>query len=72
MKYCLSGAQDGIIEAWNFKPQSQPFEYLGHKAPVHQIIYHPNGKFIASCSSDDTVIIWTNSYNYQKEIIKSH
>lgn len=72
MKHCLSCAEDGVIEAWNFKPQSRPFEFLGHKAPIHQVIYHPSGKFLASCSSDETVILWTNAVNYQKEIIKSH
>ncbi|CAI2365907.1 unnamed protein product [Moneuplotes crassus] len=72
MKYCLSGAKDGVIEAWNFKPQSRPFEFVGHKAPIHKVIYHPTGKFIASASSDETVILWTNAVNYQKEIIKSH
>jgi len=72
MKHCLSGAEDGVIEAWNFKPQSRPFEFLGHKAPIHQVIYHPTGKFIASASSDETVILWTNAVNYQKELIKSH
>jgi len=72
MKHCLSCAEDGVIEAWNFKPQSRPFEFLGHKAPIHQVIYHPTGKFMASCSSDETVILWTNAVNYQKELIKSH
>ena len=72
MKHWLSSAEDGIIEAWNFKPQSRPFEFIGHKAAIHKLIYHPTGKYIASASSDETVILWTNAVNYQKEVIKSH
>lgn len=36
------------------------------------MLYHPTNKYLASASSDETVILWTNAVNYQKEVIKSH
>lgn len=45
---------------------------MGHKAAVHDISFHPNGKIIASASSDETVILWTNAVDYDFDVIKSH
>jgi centriolar protein POC1 len=39
---------------------------------VHEIAYHPSGKFIASASQDETIILWTNAVNYIRDPIKSH
>jgi len=68
----LSCSFDGIIQAWNFKPNSRPFKFVGHKSAVHEIAYHPTGKYIASASQDETIILWTNAVNYTRDLIKSH
>ena len=68
----VSSEESGVIKSWNFKSEIKPFEFIGHKAAVHQVIYYPTKKYIASASSDETVIIWTNEIKYHKEVIKSH
>ena len=43
-------------------------ELEGHKSDVNSVIYSPDGKFIASGSTDMTVRIWnlTNGKEYLK------
>lgn len=49
-----------MVKAWSFKSQSRPNEFYGHKAAIHQIMYHPGGKFVVSASSDETVQSYAN------------
>ena len=32
--------------------------YRGHSAPIHRVIWSPDGKYIASASGDSTVQVW--------------
>mmetsp|Transcript_39769 Transcript_39769/g.83618 ORF Transcript_39769/g.83618 Transcript_39769/m.83618 type:complete len:653 (+) Transcript_39769:118-2076(+) len=42
------------------------YRYIGHRGPIHKIVYAPSGKLLASCSSDNTVRLWTTSHDYSK------
>ncbi len=38
---------------------SQPLQfYNAHKAPVHEVSFHPTGLYMASCSEDGKVKVW--------------
>lgn len=34
---------------------------MGHKGPIYDVEFSPNGALIASCSKDETVKIWNNT-----------
>lgn len=34
---------------------------MGHKGPIYDVAFSPNGSLIASASKDETVKIWNNT-----------
>lgn len=75
-----SSSSDGTVMIFNIhsktnaKDNTSPrkddgiraYRFLGHRGPIHRIAYSPSGKVLASCSSDNTVRLWSPSRNFSK------
>lgn len=73
-KYCVSGGRDDLINIWKLPipiirphnhpvPSSNPQGTLitslrGHKSWIKDLIFHPNGKILVSCSDDKAIKFW--------------
>ncbi|PVF92449.1 WD40 repeat-like protein [Serendipita vermifera] len=44
----------GRMKTW----PARPHKWLGHTGSVEGVVYSPNGRNVASCSSDNTIRIW--------------
>ena len=72
MKQCISGTDKGKLFVWNFKPQSRPFKFEGHKGCVTDIAINPTGTLIASSSEAHTVRLWNTSVCGKFKLLKCH
>ena len=53
----------------NFQPK---FTLKGHKGPVSQVRFSPDGRWIASCSADATIKIWDTTDGSHIRTIRGH
>ncbi|WP_039204323.1 WD40 repeat domain-containing protein [Aphanizomenon flos-aquae] len=53
-----SGGTDSKIRLWSVKKASLLRELNAHKGPIHVLQWHPDGRILASCSSDSTIKFW--------------
>jgi len=49
---------NGIIQVWMATSGKTIATCRGHSAPIHGVIWSPDGKYIASASGDSTVQVW--------------
>lgn len=68
----VSGSSDGLVRLWNIETASQVGEPLhGHTDSVMEVSYSHDGKIIASCSMDGSIIMWNAENGKQARTIKS-
>jgi len=56
----LAGGEDSAerVWIWNIGTGEQVFALTGHSGTVNSVVYSPDGRFIATGSSDTTVRLW--------------
>ncbi|MCU0569994.1 MAG: LuxR C-terminal-related transcriptional regulator [Oculatellaceae cyanobacterium Prado106] len=59
-----SSDTNGTIYLWQIAEGKQIFKLEGHTSWVETISFHPDGKFLASASEDNTVRIWDTRTGY--------
>eukprot|EP00514_Thraustochytrium_sp_LLF1b_P000503 CAMPEP_0184521506 /NCGR_PEP_ID=MMETSP0198_2-20121128/7739_1 /TAXON_ID=1112570 /ORGANISM="Thraustochytrium sp., Strain LLF1b" /LENGTH=629 /DNA_ID=CAMNT_0026912179 /DNA_START=56 /DNA_END=1942 /DNA_ORIENTATION=+ len=73
MKQAMSGAQDGSIMIWNFKPpQQRAYRLRGHTGAVLSLDAANNQELFASGSEDHTVRLWKPSVRGPFKSFKAH
>ena len=55
---------------WNFKANTRPYRFVGHKGTVNSVAISPSGQTIVSGSSDETIRIWNNSVEGYSQTIR--
>lgn len=53
--------KDNNICAWGLRPNARPNKFKGHLDSVYDVAVNDKGDTIASCSRDQTVMIWENN-----------
>lgn len=67
----VSGSKDGIVRIWDIETASPLGEPLqGHTDCILDVTYSLDGKMIASCSKDGSIILWNAETGEQIRIIK--
>lgn len=68
VSFLLSASLDGVVRIWENETGNCSLCLAGHREPVYSVSYSPDGKFIATGSSDRCVNIWSTQvsiqYNY--------
>jgi WD40 repeat protein len=57
-----TASNDGTIKVWNVNTKSLVYTYYGHWAAIQALVILPGG-LLASCSYDQSVIIWNFANN---------
>ncbi len=59
-KFALSGGKDNIVSMWDLAtmPSKIVKTFEGHKGPIKSLDVSPNGKYLATGSTDGTIRIW--------------
>ena len=53
-----SGESNGDIRIWHAESGELLAHIHGHTSPVTKTVFHPKGKYLASCGKYDTVRVW--------------
>mgnify|MGYP001940172141 FL=1 len=56
-KWLVSGGEDGTLKIWDTRT-SRAQRVYDHKAPVNDVVIHPNQGELASCDQNGSVKIW--------------
>lgn len=56
-KWLVSGGEDGTLKIWDTRT-SRAQRVYDHKAPVNDVVIHPNQGELASCGQNGSVKIW--------------
>jgi len=68
----VSGSSDGLVRIWDIETASQIGEPLqGHTDSLTDVSYSHDGRIIASCSKDGSIIMWNAENGKQVRMIKS-
>lgn len=62
--FVLSASLDGVVRIWENETGNCSLSLVGHREPVYSVSYSPDGKFIATGSSDRCVNIWSTQVKY--------
>ena len=54
----ISGSYDKTISVWKMESGERIKTLIGHKDIVTSVAFSPNGEYLASGSSDDTIGLW--------------
>nr|XP_027199866.1 TAF5-like RNA polymerase II p300/CBP-associated factor-associated factor 65 kDa subunit 5L [Dermatophagoides pteronyssinus] len=54
----ISGGRDGIAHMWDIERTVPMRIYSGHLMDINQLKFHPNCNYLATASSDKTIILW--------------
>src|SRR6185369_2214145 len=56
--WLIAVGEDNCVRVWNFTRREMYKALTIHQAPVVAVSFAPSGKFFATASSDQTVIVW--------------
>ncbi|KAG6574282.1 Flagellar protein [Phytophthora cinnamomi] len=59
LKALAAASDDGTIKLFSMKTEALATELSGHEGPVQSVKFDPNGRFLASSSSDCTFRLWS-------------
>ncbi|KJP85097.1 hypothetical protein AK88_05266 [Plasmodium fragile] len=70
----VSGSDDGTLYLIECLPNDEfkPTRLIGHQKTVIHAQFSPDGKFIASCSFDNTVRVWSSSDGQFLTVYRGH
>ncbi|MCQ2816355.1 MAG: WD40 repeat domain-containing protein [archaeon] len=77
-KQVISSSLDGGLILWDLNNLTKPKLGKGHTMAINDLSVSPSGFFIATASSDKTIRLWSNQYDYssngelQSVAIKHH
>uniref|UniRef100_A0A7S4BJ08 BRWD/PHIP N-terminal domain-containing protein n=1 Tax=Chrysotila carterae TaxID=13221 RepID=A0A7S4BJ08_CHRCT len=54
----FTGADDGLVKVWSSRHCLLLHTLVGHKAEISDLSVHPNGRWLASASHDNSVMVW--------------
>ena len=67
-KQLISSSYDNRVMVWDLTSLKQlPSIGIGHTSLINDLSISPNGFLFASASSDHTVRLWSNTYDYSSE-----
>jgi WD40 repeat protein len=67
-----SSATDYSISLWDTATHQPLHTLVGHSSTVNSLVFSPDGKSIASSSSDNTVIIWEIATGFLEQTIPDY
>ncbi|XP_063713534.1 WD repeat-containing protein 97-like [Symsagittifera roscoffensis] len=70
-KFLLTGSTDGSIKAWD-ENWCVKMVFIGHNDPVTALSVYPNGPFVVSSSSDNSIRVWSLETSDESAIIDVH
>ncbi|HEX9635953.1 MAG TPA: WD40 repeat domain-containing protein [Acidobacteriota bacterium] len=53
-----SGGWDRLVKIWSATEAKQELELGGHRGAIHDLVASPDGRYVASISTDGSLIIW--------------
>jgi platelet-activating factor acetylhydrolase IB subunit alpha len=53
-----SASEDGSIMLWDYETGEHEHTMKSHMGCVNYVSFHPNGKILASCATDQTIKLW--------------
>jgi len=63
---------DNDVKLWDVKTGKAIKTFKGHKSAIHAMAFSPDGKHIASGSSDNTVILWDTATGKAAKTLTGH
>lgn len=60
---CASGGLDTLVKLWDVRLKLEYMTYKGHSKPVRSIEFSPDGRWAASGSDDNKVIVRERRWN---------
>ncbi|OKH43490.1 hypothetical protein NIES2101_30365 [Calothrix sp. HK-06] len=65
-------AIENQIYLWEVDNIQQLFQLNGHSAWIQSLVFHPNGKILASGSNDNTIRLWNTETRQCLQILRGH
>lgn len=53
-----SGGDDGKVGLWNVETGKLNEMFIGHTGGINDVSFSPDGRTLASCSWDGTILLW--------------
>jgi WD40 repeat protein len=66
------GSNDAAIKFWNVETGKERATLKGHSDWILSVAFSPDGKTLASASSDKTIMLWDVAADAKKATLKGH
>lgn len=67
-----TGSLDGTVRIWSVKDGSIVATLKGHREPLTDVAFSPNGQLIVTASRDRTARIWSVEDGAERAILRGH